>query len=217
MGLSMICGVDEAGRGPAFGPLVVGAVFSEDEETMHALGARDSKQLTPTARERLYDEIAAQAAYWCVVPMAAERIDELMAKESLNAIELEMFVEAVGQRPADVTYADCPDVDTNRFGSQMSVRLGGRKVVAEHKADATYPVVSAASIMAKVTRDRLIDGFRAEFDCPIGSGYPSDEVTMAFIEKWIKEHGSPPPHTRRSWEPVRKLMTARRNTKLDDW
>ncbi len=78
-------------------------------------------------------------------------------------------------------------------------------------------MVSAASIMAKVTRDRMIDDLRKEFDCAIGSGYPGDEVTAGFIERWIKQYGTPPPHTRCSWEPVRHLMSLRHNTKISDW
>ncbi|MDD2625958.1 MAG: ribonuclease HII [Candidatus Methanomethylophilus sp.] len=213
----MFCGVDEAGRGPMFGPLVVGAVWCEDQEVLHRLGVKDSKKLTPIARERLYDEIAAAAAAWCTVPIAAEEIDTQMARKSLNDIELDLFVEAVGQHPADLTYADCPDVNTERFGSVMSARLNGRTVVAAHKADDTYPAVSAASVMAKVTRDRMLDDLRKEFKCPIGSGYPSDAVTVAFIEKWINKNGSPPPHTRCSWEPVRHLIAVRHNTKISDW
>ena len=213
----MMCGVDEAGRGPMFGPLVVGAVYIEDDSVLKEIGVKDSKKLTPAARDRMFDQIAEAASMWCTVPLSAEEIDAQMKTQSLNMIELGLFVEAVGRIPTDVIYADCPDVDTDRFGNIMSVRLDGRKVVAAHKADALYPVVSAASIMAKVTRDRMLDVLRKEFDCEIGSGYPSDTVTVQFIEKWIKDNGCAPPHTRKSWEPVKKMISARRMTSLDDW
>ena len=213
----MMCGVDEAGRGPMFGPLVVGAVYIEDDTVLKEIGVKDSKKLTPSARDRMFDQIAEAANFWCTVPLSAEEIDAQMKSQSLNMIELGLFVEAVSKIPTDVIYADCPDVDTDRFGNIMSVRLDGRKVVAAHKADALYPVVSAASIMAKVTRDRMLDDLRKEFDCEIGSGYPSDTVTVQFIEKWIKDNGCAPPHTRKSWEPVKKMISARRMTSLDDW
>lgn len=213
----MMCGVDEAGRGPMFGPLVVGAVCCEDEGILRKIGVKDSKKLTPAARERMYAEIKDAVPFWCTIPISAEEIDRKMKTQSLNAIELDLFVEAAAKYPADVVYADCPDVDTDRFGTIMSVKSGGRKVIAAHKADVLYPAVSAASIMAKVTRDWMLDDIRKEFDCEIGSGYPSDTVTAAFIEKWIKDNGCTPPHTRTSWEPVKKLLSARRMTRLDDW
>jgi len=213
----MMCGVDEAGRGPMFGPLVVGAVYCEDDSVLKEIGVKDSKKLTPSARDRMYDQIADAATLWVTVPISAEEIDEQMKSQSLNMIELALFVDAVGRMPTDVIYADCPDVDTDRFAGIMSAKLEGRKVVAAHKADALYPTVSAASIMAKVTRDRMLDDLRKEFSCDIGSGYPSDEVTRSFIEKWIKDNGCAPPHTRKSWEPVKKMISARRMTSLDDW
>ncbi len=125
---TMLCGVDEAGRGPMFGPLVVGAVWCEEEAPLKQLGVKDSKKLTPAARERLYDRIADTAAFWCTVPIAAEAIDAAMARESLNDIELDLFVRAVGEHPAETTYADCPDVNTERFGRTMAAKLGGRSL-----------------------------------------------------------------------------------------
>ncbi len=213
----MSCGVDEAGRGPMFGPLVVGAVFCEDDSVLREIGVRDSKMLSPARRERMYDEIVSAAAHWCTVPISAEEIDSLMASKSLNAIELGMFAEAVSRYDADVVYADCPDVNTERFGRTMEAMLNGRRVVAAHKADALYPVVSAASIVAKVTRDRMLEDLGREFGVDVGSGYPSDAVTVAFIEKWIKDNGCAPKHTRTSWEPVRKMLSARKTTSLDEW
>lgn len=213
----MLCGVDEAGRGPMFGPLVVGAVYCEDDEVLRTIGVKDSKMLSPSTRERMYDEIAGSVPAWCTLPISAEEIDSKMKTQTLNEIELDMFVRAVSGHPCDSVYADCPDVNTERFGNIMSYRLSGKRIVAAHKADALYPVVSAASIMAKVTRDRMIDDLRKEFDCDIGSGYPSDPVTVGFIEKWIKDNGCAPPHTRTSWKPVKQMLSARHTTRISDW
>lgn len=213
----MKCGVDEAGRGPMLGPLVVGAVWCGGDEILKRIGVRDSKQLSPEVREHIYARIDRDAPHWEVVALDAAGIDDLMPFQSLNMIELGMFREACSRHPSDIVYADCPDVDTDRFGRILSVQLGGRKVVAEHKADVVYPVVSAASIMAKVTRDRAIEEIQREFGEPVGSGYPSDPVTVAFVENWIKEHDVPPKHARRSWESVRKMVSASKNASLDDW
>ena len=212
----MFCGVDEAGRGPAIGPLVVGCVFVEDDSLLRELGVRDSKKLTPKRREEIFEVIVSECVY-SIVSASAEEIDEKRKRYSLNDIEIQMFHQAVSAHPADTVYADCPDVDEVRFSRILSASLNGMNVVGKHKADDTYPVVSAASIVAKVTRDRAVEAIQKEFGTDIGSGYPSDEVTMAFIEKWIKQNGACPPHTRRSWEPVKKLLSDSRNTKITDW
>ena len=214
----MFCGVDEAGRGSVMGPLVVGAVFVEDEEPLRAMGVRDSKKLTPKAREKLYDEITSSVPYWEVCVTQAEEIDEQRKSISLNEIELNMFAELANRHPCARAVADCPDINEVSFGNRFSNLLGNDvEVIAKHKADDTYPVVSAASIVAKVTRDRLLDDIRSEFDVNIGSGYPSDHYTMDFIRDWIEENGRAPKHVRCSWEPVRRMLSRRANTKISDW
>jgi len=213
----VLCGIDEAGRGPVLGPLVVGAAFVEDDAILRELGVKDSKQLSASKRERIYSDILEHCDHVCTAILPAGDIDIRRKSASLNDIEMDMFIEVASRHDFDIIYADCPDVNENRFSSEMSLRLNQCRVVARHRADDTYPVVSAASIVAKVTRDRILDDLRSEFDCMIGSGYPSDSVTMDFIEKWIKDNGSPPPHTRCSWKPVRHMMSIRQNTKLTDW
>lgn len=213
----VFCGVDEAGRGSVMGPLVVGAVFVESDDALRGFGVRDSKRLTPRARERIYDEITASSE-WTTVVASAEDIDLRRKEMSLNEIELRMFVEAVSMHRADIAYVDCPDVNESAFASRMGMVLDSRMtIIAKHKADDTYPVVSAASIVAKVTRDRMMEDIRTEFGTNIGSGYPSDHYTMDFIREWIEENGSAPRHVRTSWEPVRLMLSRRANTKLTDW
>lgn len=213
----MFCGVDEAGRGPVLGPLVVGSVYVEDESVLKDIGVKDSKKLTPAVREKMYDQIIDNVPDYSLVIYSAAQIDENMKKMSLNDIELNMFVEAVSKRPVMRVYADCPDVSEERFSNAMALRLNNTTVVGRHKADDTYPVVSAASIIAKVTRDRMIEDIAKEFGCDVGSGYPSDKYTMDFIRKWINDKGVAPKHVRTSWEPVRKLLSVKANTKITDW
>ncbi len=213
----MFCGVDEAGRGSVMGPLVVGAVYVEDDSVLKEIGVRDSKKLTPKSRERMYDQIVTEAADYAIVIASAADIDDRRTRMSLNEVELEMFREAVSKIPVTRVYADCPDVNEMSFSSALSIRLNNITVIGRHKADDTYPVVSAASIVAKVTRDRMIEDISREFGTDIGSGYPSDQQTMDFIRGWIKKNGVSPKHTRNSWEPVRKLLSVSANTKITDW
>ena len=213
----MFCGVDEAGRGPVMGPLVVGAVYVDDDAALRELGVKDSKKLSPKRREELYDKIIDVAEGYSIITLSAEEIDAKRARMSLNMVEMEMFAEAVSRMPVTRVYVDCPDPNEEKFGNMLSVRIDNTPVTARHKADDTYPVVSAASILAKVTRDRLIAEISEEFGENIGSGYPSDPVTISFIEKWLKEKGCTPRHTRNSWDTVKNLKSRLLVRKITDW
>ena len=213
--MMVYCGIDEAGRGSVMGPLTVGILRADSDNELLSLGVRDSKKLTPKKRESIYEELVGSYDTY-VVEVTASEIDELRKKISLNKIELNMFVEAFNKLTGDIAYVDCPDVNETGFSLSMSRKCVGH-IVAEHKADDRYPVVAAASIIAKVTRDRRIAEISEGFGENIGSGYPSDHITMSFIEKWIKDNGIPPLNTRCSWEPVRRLMTLAANTKINDW
>lgn len=214
--MRMFCGIDEAGRGSVMGPLVVAAVGVEDDSVLKEIGVKDSKRLSPKTRRKMFTDIVESSKYSIIVVSASE-IDSRRARESLNEIEMDMFAQAAWDLNAETIYADCPDVNEASFSKQLSVLLGYREVIAKHKADDIYPVVSAASIIAKVTRDHMISEIEEQFGTDIGSGYPSDTVTMEFIEKWIKDNGRAPEHTRCSWEPVRKMMSVASNTKITDW
>ena len=214
----MFCGVDEAGRGSVMGPLVVGVVYVESDKELKNIGVKDSKKLTPKTRERMYDEIISVADHWCTVIVSSEEIDEQRKSISLNEIELNMFAEGVSKWDTVQILADCPDINESSFTDRLYAKVGKDvEIIAKHKADDTYPLVSAASIVAKVTRDRMMEDIRKEFGEDIGSGYPSDSKTMNFIYDWIKKNGKAPPHVRTSWEPVRDSLAKRKNTRLDDW
>ena len=213
----MFCGVDEAGRGPVMGPLVVAAVYVEVDDDLRFIGVKDSKKLTPKKRSQMYEEIIDSVEGYSVKVISAEEIDSLRERMSLNEVELNAFVDVVSKMPVSRVYADCPDVNPMSFKTSMTTKLRNIEVIAEHKADDRYPVVSAASIIAKVTRDRIIEDISAEFGENIGSGYPSDTVTTDFIEKWIKENGRSPKHTRTSWETVKRIQSRCSVRKITDW
>lgn len=198
------------------GPLVVGAVFVEDDAVLREIGVKDSKKLTPKQRESMYDRIDGSAK-WTVVVASAADIDLRRKEMSLNDVELHMFAEAVNTHERDAVYADCPDVNEGKFSARLGFLCPDAEIIAKHKADDSYPVVSAASIMAKVTRDRMLDDIRAEFGTNIGSGYPSDHYTMDFIKEWIDANGKAPQHVRCSWEPVRQMLSVKATKKLTDW
>ncbi len=210
----MICGVDEAGKGPVLGPMVTAGVLVSDQSELSALGIKDSKQLTPKKRESLFEEITSSWRTYAVIKTPAE-IDS--RNGTMNLFTASCHAEVVRNLAADFVYLDACDVNAKRFGDTV-LRLSGfsGNIISEHKADAAYPVVGAASIVAKVTRDRCITEQKAEFG-EIGSGYPSDSHTIAFLKKYIREHGEPPSCARRSWQTVDDIIGELSQKNLTDF
>lgn len=200
-------GIDEAGRGPVIGPLVIAAVVFDEKNLskLEALGVKDSKKLTPERREKLFNEIIALLDDYVIIELSPEQIDE--RRGTMNEFEVENFIKALNSLKVkpDIVYIDAADVKEERFGEIIGKRLNfSPKIIAEHKADAKYLPVSAASILAKVTRDRAIEKLKEQYG-EIGSGYPSDPRTRKFLEDYYKEHGEFPPMVRRSWKTLKKI------------
>ena len=213
----MIVGVDEAGRGPVMGPLVVAGVAIESDVPLRQLNCRDSKKLSPERREALAPEIEKVAQFHLIV-IPAERIDVMRAEMSLNDFEAKLFAEVIEKLHPETAYVDAADVDEIEFKRSVRRELAfDVEIVSQHNADELFPVVSAASILAKVCRDREMRQIEGALGRTIGSGYASDSDTIAFLEAWIGEHGSLPPHTRASWDTARRLLAASKNHKLDDF
>ena len=213
----MIVGVDEAGRGPVIGPLVVAGVAVESDVELRHMNVRDSKKLSPERREALAPEIEKVSTYEVVV-IPAERIDAMRSEMSLNDFEAKLFAEVIDKLRPETAYVDAADVDEIEFKRCVRKELAfDVEIVSQHNADELFPVVSAASILAKVCRDRQMRTIEDEIGMHIGSGYASDADTIAFLETWIRTHGSLPPHTRASWDTARRLLAESRNHKLDDF
>jgi ribonuclease HII len=212
-----ICGVDEAGRGPVLGPLVVSGVAMDDESALHELGVRDSKRLTPDRREELAERIRSVGEI-VTVQVPAEEIDILRKEMTLNELEVNLFVSVLDKLRPRIAYVDSADVNPDRFGEDIGRKLDfDIEIISEHKADDTYAIVSAASIIAKTIRDSEVKKIERELGKEIGSGYPSDPITIEFLEKWIRENHVLPPHTRKSWETTRKILQRTRMRKLSEF
>ncbi|MEZ0247775.1 MAG: ribonuclease HII [Thermoproteus sp.] len=192
----IVGGIDEAGRGPVVGPMVV-AIVAGDEEELKRIGAKDSKALSRSRREELYVDILAAAECINYVVIEPYIIDQRVRRRELNRLELEAAAQLIGLCDADLYYIDSPDPKPERFGAALRA-LSGREVVAMNKAE-RMPSVAAASIIAKVVRDRLIDLLKAEMG-DFGSGYPSDPKTISAL----RSGRVAPECIRHSW----KLKTA---------
>jgi ribonuclease HII len=214
-GLASLCavaGLDEAGRGCVIGPLVVAGVMLEEEgiEVLRQLGVRDSKLLSPRRRENLSREIesiALKIAYFEIPPRAIDRVVERGVKlRRLNYLEALAMARVIGELRPERVYIDSSDVRPSRFAGQILKVMRWRpQICCEHRADQAYPIVSAASILAKVRRDRIIDELRRRYG-DFGSGYPSDRRTIEFLKRILGEGGEWPPFIRRSWKTVRRLV-----------
>lgn len=209
--MALTCGIDEAGRGPVIGPMVVAGVWIDEtgEQELLTLEVKDSKKHSPQRREELAAVID-ERFYWRCRVVAPEDIDSLRAAMTLNELEAHVFARVGSEKRADTYYLDSASTDEAWFGERVQSSLPfDAVVVSKHEADDTYPVVSAASIMAKVERDRQVDMIARELeprlDMPLGSGYPSDPRTRQFLKTWMQEYGDVPPYTRRSWKTVQKV------------
>ena len=210
--LSAILGVDEAGRGPVVGDMFVACVCidSSDVGKLVALGVRDSKALDRRRREELFPRILEVAKVVVVARATPREIDST----NLNKLFLDKVVEVV-KRALSMYRVGRAEVfidsagDPSRVSRAVEASLKGLakeiRVVAEHGADSRYPVVGAASIVAKVLRDWHIDSLKAIYG-DFGSGYPSDPRTREWLERVARE-GSIPPIVRKSWATVRKLLS----------
>ncbi len=202
----LVCGVDDAGRGSVLGPLVIAGISIEQKniKQLVKIGVKDSKQLSPQSREKLYKQILSLVEGYHVAKIPPKTIDKSVSRNLLNKLEADYMAKVIKKLEADSSYVDSCDVNPKRFGLYISNIAKTGKIVSSHHADRKYPVVSAASIIAKVNRDRAIEKLRKSHD--LGSGYPSDPKTMRFIKEWISQNGNVPVFVRKSWKPVKILL-----------
>ena len=184
------------------------AVRPEDLPALQALGVKDSKVLSPARREALEGPLKALAAGFHLVEIQPAEMD----RRNLNDLELEAFAACIQAINPSAVFVDAPVGPRGipRFRHRLLEKIAplAPELVAENRADARFPVVSAASILAKVLRDRRVEAFRAEYG-EIGSGYPSDPKTKAFLARWMAKHGTPPPIARASWGTFDRLKQAK--------
>lgn len=214
----LVAGVDEAGRGCVIGPLVVAgiAVKSENLPLLAELGVKDSKLLTAKKREELYPEIIKLTEKHHIIKIPPAQIDKVVLSvrtlHKLNRLEAETMAKIIQVLRPDEAYVDAADVLEYRFGNHISECLRFKtKIVSQHKADRTFPVVSAASIIAKVERDGEIAKLKIKYG-DFGSGYLTDEKTMVFLKRLLDGNGDYPSCVRKSWKPAQRAKSEHGST-----
>ncbi|KAG1672118.1 hypothetical protein FOA52_001705 [Chlamydomonas sp. UWO 241] len=215
--LPCVLGIDEAGRGPVLGPMVYSAAYCPLSYDIASKQYDDSKQLTEAKRESLFAAINADDNMgWCTEILSAHYISSLMLsrnRTSLNKIAEDStfkIIQTILDAGVNLTevYVDTVG-DADRYADRLSQRFNTLKFKVCPKADSIYPIVSAASIVAKNIRDTSLTETQAAMGLTgkIGSGYPHDAATIS----WLKAHLHPvlgfPELVRFSWETASRMLT----------
>lgn len=227
----ILIGIDDAGRGPLLGPMCLAgvAIRQEIEKELINFGVKDSKLLTPKKRESLVDYIKNRALKTKFQLITPSEIDTGFG-EGLNLNEVEALAAGIiinelvsglteNQKQGARIILDCPSINTLGWKKQLMRYVKEKKleknILCEHKADFNHPVVSAASIIAKTTRDAEIEKIKKEIGINFGSGYPSDPSTI----KFLKENATNPKYKgifRESWSTWREAAYGKLNKFEED-
>ncbi len=217
----LVAGLDDAGRGAAIGPLAVAGVLIDEKQypKLLELRVRDSKLLTPEKRRKLEVKIKRIAIKHHVLLIAPSKVDYFVSRKpetgGLNRLEAYAMAEVIDLLKPDLAYIDASDTSTERFKRYITEKLSSKvKLIVEHKADSKYPIVSAASILAKVARDAAIEDLKRRYG-DLGSGYMADPKTTRFLKEYLSREGRFPDFVRTSWKPVKRMLEASRNSILD--
>ncbi|MFH1072736.1 MAG: ribonuclease HII [Nanoarchaeota archaeon] len=219
--MAILAGIDEAGRGPVIGPMVIAIclIDEKDEFQLKSMGVKDSKLLTPREREKLFLLIKSMSRNRIMI-LPPKKIDEAVnaKKFNLNWLEATVSARLINVTKPDKVILDCPSNNIKAYTAYLSKLINPKlkdkiKIIAEHKADLHYPIVSAASILAKVTRDKEIQKLKDTYKIDFGSGYPSDPITADFVRKYWNVY----PFFRKSWETWKAAAEAQEQKKLGEY
>ena len=219
----IIVGVDEAGRGPVLGPLVMVAVAVREDKIkkLEWMGVKDSKLLSSSVREEIFEQLRDVIDDFRIEVVEPDAIDLSLeeVESNLNWLEADTSARLVSELDPDKIIVDCPSVNIPAYRDYFAAKLSKgvkdkAELIVEHKADFNYIVVAAASVIAKVIRDRQIDKIKTEIGIDFGSGYMSDPKTQKFLEKHHKTHA----HLfRKKWKSYQNVEIKKQQKKLGEF
>jgi len=206
-----LLGIDDAGRGPVLGPMILAGILIEEseEEKLESLGAKDSKLLTPFKRKQIKEQIEKKFKHH-IETSDPKEIDN---HPNLNTLEAEKTAKIINHLTKNLkekvkVIIDCPSVNIRAWTLGVQKLLDNPKNIilsCEHKADLYYPIVSAASIIAKEKREDEIYKLKLQLKTDFGSGYPADPKTIEFIKENF-DNEKYKHIIRLSWNTVKKLV-----------
>ncbi|MCC7574629.1 ribonuclease HII [Candidatus Woesearchaeota archaeon] len=217
----IIAGVEEAGRGPVIGPMVMTICAIEEEKIpeLKRIGVKDSKLITPSNRKIILEKIKNMCYHETIIIEPGE-IDDALNNEEMNLNKLEgvtsanLINELQKKITINKTILDCPSNNIKAYKEYVSERIKNKtEIIAEHKADLNHVIVGAASIIAKVTRDEIIEEIKKQNNIEFGSGYPSDPRTIDFLKKnWNKYD-----FFRKTWSTYKKVAMNKTQKALNEY
>ena len=222
----LILGIDDAGRGPIIGPMVLAGclIDEENEKEFRKLGVKDSKQLTQKRRVFLSDIIKEKAITFEITLSFPAEIDG-RSKNGINLNDLEAIKTAEIINKINKGFdkikviVDCPSPNITKWTDFLKTKienLSNLQISCEHKADINHVACSAASILAKIIREQEMDKLREKYGLDIGSGYSSDPYTCKFLEKnaqRLRDDGI----FRQTWVTWKDLCIKREQKNLNDF
>lgn len=218
--MTIVAGLDEAGRGAVIGPLVIAGVsfLEEDLHKLENLEVKDSKELNHKRRVILARKIEDIAKDILVIKVGACKIDTYRKNGiNLNKLEGMKFADAINYLGAEKAYIDCPEPNPEKLKQFLNTMISNNtELIAEHKADIKYKIVSAASIIAKVEREDELDELKKEFG-DFGPGYPNNDITVQWLKNWRKNNKNYPDIVRKSWNTISDLEADRSQSKISSF
>ncbi|MBB5252894.1 ribonuclease HII [Sulfurisphaera ohwakuensis] len=198
----IVVGIDEAGRGSLIGPMIVAGVAIKNDRLkfLKNMGVKDSKQLTRNRREKLFDIICSYSEGFTIVKVSPEEIDSENLNELTYKAMIKIIYSLVEFKPIRISI---DKVGNTKVVEQEIIKLGMEPNIVTN-ADVYFVEASAASIIAKVIRDNIIDTLKSKYG-DFGSGYPSDPKTVNWVKNVYKEYLTPPPIIRRSWKILQEI------------
>ncbi len=225
-------GIDDAGRGPVIGPMVLAGCLIDDKTAtkFKKWGVRDSKQLTPKRREFLAEKIKEEAETFEVVMADADEIntkqDSGTNLNMLEALKTAKIINKINNQISSKDHpegrkirvvVDCPSTSIIKWRDFLMTKikdLSNLEVICEHKADKNHVSVSAASILAKSAREKEMDKLKKKYGEEMGSGYTSDPSTSKFLTKNVNKHNNSGIF-RKNWSTWKKAQAKSEQKKLN--
>jgi ribonuclease HII len=188
-------------------------VKAENLPVLQRVGVKDSKLLSSKKREMLVGEILNLAESHVVILLPPVEIDRAVSSgrklHKLNRLEADTMAKIINTLKPDEVFVDAADVLEERFKNHILEHVTAKTIItSKHKADRIFPVVSAASIIAKVRRDHEVAALKVSHG-DFGSGYLTDPKTTAFLKQWLHDNHDYPDFVRKSWKPAKRAKSER--------